>query len=92
MSPEQIEDIKRRINVYKDACMAKMDAHWDLLDALFADTALMAHFHPETGQSPIYLEAGSWECANPYGVCFYNRLTDPALDHCLYCGQPHERG
>ena len=38
------------------------------------------------------IRPGSWECADsPIGVCVYNSYTDPALDGCLICHEPHER-
>lgn len=35
---------------------------------------------------------GSWDCENsPTKTCWYDRQMDPALDGCLFCGDPHER-
>ena len=38
-------------------------------------------------------KVGYWECKplSPIGVCIYNKGLDPALDQCIYCGNPHER-
>jgi len=49
-----------------------------------------------------HLSIGSWECPdpddrhhasipNPLGVCVYDQEGDPALDCCLFCGNPDER-
>jgi len=39
-----------------------------------------------------YIELGGWACeTSPTGQCVYNRGKDPALDFCLFCGQPDER-
>lgn len=39
-----------------------------------------------------YHKIGEWECeTSPIGLCYYNKMEDKALDHCLCCGQPHER-
>ena len=33
-----------------------------------------------------------YECEkSPFGWCVYDEITDPAKDHCLYCGKPYER-
>lgn len=33
-----------------------------------------------------------WECPDsPFGYCAYHKWEDRAWDHCLFCGQPHER-
>lgn len=33
-----------------------------------------------------------WECPNsPFGYCAYHKWEDRAWDHCLFCGEPHER-
>ncbi len=38
------------------------------------------------------LKLGFWTCPeSPILVCFYNEIEDSALDHCLICGNPHER-
>ena len=35
---------------------------------------------------------GEWDCEeSPIGLCLYNRIEDPCLDNCLYCGNPDER-
>ena len=36
----------------------------------------------------------SWECGdenNSIGTCIYDRWDDPAMDSCLFCGEPYER-
>ena len=33
----------------------------------------------------------AWDCTVHNGKCKYNLTKDPAADHCIYCGQPHER-
>jgi len=38
------------------------------------------------------IELGSWACeTSPTGQCVYDCIKDPALDECLFCGQPDER-
>ena len=33
-----------------------------------------------------------WDCdSSPFLVCAYNVVEDPAKDHCIFCGQPHDR-
>jgi len=40
----------------------------------------------------LWNTAGSWDCEDsPLGVCVYNHIEDPALDYCLFCGEPDER-
>ena len=35
---------------------------------------------------------GSWDCpTSPTKLCWYDEWRDPASDHCLFCGDPHER-
>lgn len=37
---------------------------------------------------------GIWICEsyeNPVAHCAYNKTDDPAMDGCVYCGQPRER-
>ncbi len=42
--------------------------------------------------SKLIHRIGSWYCPkSPFGICAYDPYNDPALDGCLYCGQPHER-
>ena len=46
-----------------------------------------------TGVDIDDVEIGAQDCAgSPTGQCYYNNDADPAWDHCLVCGQPHERG
>lgn len=41
---------------------------------------------------PSFLEFSHWDCEDsPAGICVYDGDMDPAHDHCLFCGQPHER-
>lgn len=42
----------------------------------------------------ISYPAHGWACEskkNPFVLCVYDEGNDPALDHCLYCGEPYER-
>ena len=33
-----------------------------------------------------------WDCPDsPFGWCMYHMLHDPAMDSCVFCGQPYER-
>ncbi len=35
-----------------------------------------------------------WNCEderNPIGFCAYDKFNDPALDSCVFCGDPYER-
>ena len=33
-----------------------------------------------------------WECEkSPFGWCTYDITTDPAMDNCIFCGEPYER-
>ena len=33
-----------------------------------------------------------WDCiASPFGYCMYHKIHDPAMDYCVFCGQPKER-
>jgi len=44
----------------------------------------------------IMYPADGWVCekfnhGNPFPLCVYDEGEDPALDNCLYCGEPYER-
>lgn len=40
----------------------------------------------------IKAELGGWECqTSPTGQCVYNLDKDPAMDNCVFCGDPDER-
>jgi len=48
-----------------------------------------------TGRAPhpnsLYISI-FWECeGSPTGYCAYDKSKDPAMDQCLFCGNPHER-
>ncbi len=35
-----------------------------------------------------------WDCEderNAIGTCIYDKWNDPAMDFCLFCGEPYER-
>lgn len=33
-----------------------------------------------------------WDCPeSPFGLCAYHQVDDPAMDNCVFCGQPLER-
>jgi len=33
-----------------------------------------------------------WECEkSPFGYCVYDIWKDPAMDNCIYCGEPYKR-
>lgn len=35
-----------------------------------------------------------WDCEderNSIGTCIYDKWNDPAMDSCLFCGEPYER-
>jgi len=44
----------------------------------------------------IMYPADGWKCEkyqhqNAFPMCVYDEGEDPALDHCLFCGEPYER-
>ncbi len=40
----------------------------------------------------VWVGQWQWPCdQSPVGICLYNTVTDPAKDHCLFCGDPDER-
>lgn len=40
----------------------------------------------------MFYAIGTWKCKeSPIGLCYYNEMEDPAMDHCLFCHNPHER-
>lgn len=39
-----------------------------------------------------YVCMPTWDCKeSPVGWCVYNKYKDPALDNCIFCGEPYER-
>lgn len=36
-------------------------------------------------------EMSDWDCDSPLGKCVYDTEKDPAMDCCLFCGEPLER-
>ena len=52
---------------------------------------LIEKYWPEywSGEHAVPIE---WECPeSPFGYCAYHKWEDRAWDHCLFCGEPHER-
>ena len=52
------------------------------------------NIHMDTSKMMTLPDFGVHECEsedNPVGICMYFTYTDPSLDNCLYCHQPHER-
>lgn len=46
------------------------------------------------GLHPDEIRLGhSWKCLeSPTDHCIYNDRKDPFMDHCLFCGEPSDRG
>lgn len=76
----EIEKAKDRID----------DLRMDKAQAENAIDAVVRRLFPE--YSNVANTLGSWDCdKSPVGLCIYNHLDDPAMDNCIFCGEPHER-
>ena len=61
----------------------------DLIEELIVKT--VQKDFPEIGSTDIHCPF-FWECEkSPFGWCVYDPVNDPAMDECLYCGDPYER-
>ena len=62
----------------------------DLSDTMSTGTKVLAtrwhlHFSPRLGHSV-------WDCEeSPVMLCIYDSNRDPAMDECIFCGEPDQR-
>lgn len=58
-------------------------------DRIWADVFALWEYASYKANKSGFIE---WDCEkSPDGTCSYNVLDDPAMDSCIYCGQPLER-
>lgn len=75
---DQIDDLKQKI--YDKRKLAR-NIKIELMKSLFPDV--------DSGDLAF---GDYWDCPeSPTDRCVYNRKNDPCWDHCLICGDPHER-
>ena len=63
-------------------------------EALFALTGMDGKelWHPDFSPKLGHSERSLWNCEeSPVMLCIYDSNRDPAMDECIFCGEPDQR-